>query len=56
MLRGLHKLCDKAHWAEVVDALESSRNDPNEKGGFGEWTPLHLVRLPWMFETLHDQR
>ncbi len=43
MLRGLHKLCDKGHWNEAQEAIKSGNFDARDRGGYGDWSPLHLA-------------
>jgi len=45
MLRGLHKLCDKGYWEDVSTSLgtKTGRENAQEKGGWGDWSPLHLA-------------
>ena len=45
MLRGLHKLCDKGNWDETAICLKtaSGRANAQDKGGWGDWSPLHLA-------------
>lgn len=45
MLRGIHKLCDKANWDETRILLRKgyARSASSQSGGWGDWTPLHLA-------------
>ena len=45
MLRGLHKQCDKGNWEDVSISLSapSGRTNAKNKGGWGDWCPLHLA-------------
>jgi len=45
MLRGFHKLCDKARWEEARASLKEKnvRDVVAKPSGRGNWTPLHLA-------------
>ena len=44
MLSGLHKLCDKGQWHEVISALnQCNPSEANKHGGSGKWTALHIA-------------